>query len=354
MKSRDILKIKNIIKILPDETLSTGLSYLSSSHDAAFVFSEDKKFMGVINPYHCLIKSSYPGNAKVEHCVFHAPRIRANYPTSKVAQLMSESRVHYLPVFDERNNFIGINSARHILFLMRDSNLFNIKIDDYLKIKNRPLMTIFDSDLVSQAIHQFKTHKISKLVVINREMKLRGILTQYDLIRFLITPKKKEHRGEREGDRISFQYHQVKNFAKSYVLTLYPENLMSEALNLILDKEIGSVVIIDKEKHPLGIITTRDFLSLLVRAHRETPIEIVAKNLSKESRRIVGGFFNQLTVWSKKMPNLARARFFIKQEKGGGVFKGVLSLLPQKGKPKIIEREGKNLKKVLKQIRQGK
>lgn len=354
MKSRDILKVKNIIKLLPDETLSTALSYLSSSHDAAFVFSEDDEFMGVINPYHCLIKSSYPGNAKVEHCIFHAPRIKTNYSISKVTQLMIESRVHYLPVFDEKNNFIGITSARHILLLLRDSNLFNIKIDDYLKIKNRPLLTIFENDLVSQATHQFKTRKISKLVVINKEMKLRGILTQYDLIRFLITPKKKEHRGEREGDRISFQYHQVKNFAKSYVLTLYPENLMSEALNLILDKGIGSIVVIDKEKHPLGIITTRDFLSLLVRAHGETPVEIVAKNLSKESRRIIGGFFNQLTVWTKKLPNLTKAKFFIKQEKGGGVFKGVLSFIPQKGKPKIIKREGKNLKKVLKQIRQGK
>ncbi|MCS6956757.1 MAG: hypothetical protein NZM02_02870, partial [Patescibacteria group bacterium] len=33
-----------------------------------------------------------------------------------------------------------------------------------------------------------------------------------------------------------------------------------KAVNLILDKKIGSVVVIDKERKPINIITTRDLL----------------------------------------------------------------------------------------------
>lgn len=337
MKPQDILKVKNIIRIDPDETLSSALSYLSSSHDAAFVFSKDKKYLGVINPYHCLIRASHPWNAKAEHCLFHAPRVKSNFTISKVAQLLIESRVHYLPVFDEQNDkFIGIVSARHILALLRQSNLFHLKIKEFLQLKNKPVLTIFENDFVSQALHVFKTNKISKLVVINRDMKLVGVLTHYDLIRFLITPRKKEHRGERAGDRISFQYHQVKNFTKTYVLTLTPEHFLKDALGMILDKEIGSVVVVDQDKHPLGIITTKDFLGLIVRAERKSAIEVIAKNLSQESSRLIGGFFQQLSSWIKTIPNLAKARLFIKEEKVGEVS------------------GGKNLRKVLQDIKKAK
>ncbi len=347
MKIQDITQTKDIIKISPEQTLSSALSYLSTSHDAAFVFSDDKKFLGVINPYHCLIKTSYPGNAKVEHCVFHAPRVRTNYPISKVAQLMIESKVHYLPVFNDQDKFMGIVSARRLLGALGHLNILDLTIDNFQKIKNRPIITAYETDLVSEAIHTFKTRKISKLVIINRDMKLRGVLSYYDLIHFLITPRKKLHRGDREGNKVSLFNHQVKKFVKTYVLTLTLENTMKEALDLILDKGIGSVVITDKQRVPIGVITTRDFLDLLIRGTQEKKVEVIAKNLSKESRRAVGGFFNLLSLGARKLPNLAKIRLFVREEKGGHLFEGVLSLIPKKGNPKVIKREGKNIQKVL-------
>lgn len=348
MQQQDILKVKNIIKISPEETLSSALSYLGSSHDAAFVFSEKNDFMGVINPYHCLIKKSYPGNAHVEHCLFHAPKIRTNHPISKVAQLMIESKVHYLPVFDESNKFVGITSARHVLSKLRESQLFNLKIEEFLGLKNRPLITIYENDSVSQAIHLFKTHKISKLIVLTEDMKLKGILTHYDLISYLATPRRKGHLGDRQGNRVSFQHKQVKNFARTFVLTLPATNYLHQAMDLILEKEIGSVVIVDQEKHPIGIITTRDFLQLLAKSGKEWKFDVVAKNLSEESSRVISGFFDQLNSWVAKIPNIARAKLFVKEEKKGGVFKTVFSLIPRRGNPKVIKQEGKNLREVLK------
>lgn len=351
MKIQNIIKTTNIIKINANETLSSALNKLSSSHDAGFVFSDENKYLGVINPYYSVIKSSYPGNTKIEHCLFHAPHIKTNFSISKVAQLMIESKIHYLPVFNDNDNSIGIVSARRLIFSLRDSVVFNLKIKEVLKVKKPPLVTVFEDDFISLALNLFKTYKVSKLVVINRDMKLRGILSYYDLICFLVAPKEKEQRGERLGNKVNLGHRQVKNFSKNFVLTLTPEDSLKRALNLIIDKRIGSVVIVDGERHPIGIITTRDFLRLLVREHNDKKIEITSKNLSQENRQILGGFFNHFALWIKKIPDLTKAKLFVKEEKGGGLFEVILSLIPKKGAPKVIKREGKNLSKILRKIK---
>lgn len=347
---KDIIKTENIIRISPKDSLAVALSKLRTSHDAAFIFNGNRECLGLINPYYALISSSYPGNAKVEHCLFHPPRVRIDYPIPKVARLFIESKIHYLPVVDEQENFLGIISARHLLSHYQYSPLFQIKIEQLLKAKNRPIISIFEDDTLATAINIFKKTKVSKLVVISKELKLKGILSYYDIISYLISPRNSPHRGEREGNRISFYHQKVKNFDRSYVLTLSPDNLASEALHLILTKKIGSVVIIDQERHPIGIITTKDFLRFLTQNGNEKKLEMTAINLSNQNRRILGGFFNNLTYVIKKIPDVTKAKLFVKEEKRGGLFKISLSLIPKKGVSQVIKKEGYNLAKLLNPI----
>ncbi len=351
VKLAEIIKTNDIIKISPSENLSSALAKLTTSHDAAFVFDDDNKFEGVVNPYHDLIKSSYPGNAKVEHCLFHPPKVKKNFSLPKVIELLIESKIHYLPVFDEREGFLGIISARRILSCYMDSPLFHIKISEFLKKKNRSLVTVNEDDPLTIAIRIFKETKISKLIVVSKEARLKGILTYYDIISYLIAPKEGARKGEH--NKFSFHHLRVKNFAKSYVLTLTPDHLLSEALHLILAKKIGSVVIVDDKRHPMGIITTRDLLRFLTRQEKEKEIQIIGKNLSQKSRQIVGGFFYYLSTMMKKTPEAKNAKLIVAEEKHGGLFKVILALFPKKGEPKYIHKEGHDLSKILHKIKKN-
>lgn len=264
MRLLNILKENNIIKVLPSDHLSHVLAKLSTSHDAAFVFDENNKYMGVVSPYFTMIKSSLPGNTKVAHCLTHTSKIYLNYPISKVCELFIQAKIHYLPVFDEKEKFLGIISARRILSYFKDQPIFKVKIQEIIKKRWQGLVTVYDDDMISQAIHLFRNKKISKLIVINQSKKLKGVLSYYDLIRLMISPKYSNHRGEKISDKISFYNYRVKNFAKNYVLTLGKESLLIEAINLIIDKKIGSVIIVDDNRYPLGIITTRDILRFFI------------------------------------------------------------------------------------------
>jgi len=269
MSAQKILKTENIIKIYPDELLESALKKLSSSHDAAFVFDEKDNFLGVINPYYCVIKSSFPANTKVINCLFHPQKLKMSDTLVKVAEALINSKVHYLPIVDERDKFIGIISARRLLKFFLEDERFKIKINEVLKLKKRPLSIVKEDDSVAFVLKNFQKTHYSKLVVVDRDFKLKGLLSYFDLIYYLMMPKHKAHMGERNGVKINFYRQQVKNFMKTYVLTLTENDPLTKAIDLILDKKIGSVVIINEEKKPKQIVTTRDILSFFVKKEKE-------------------------------------------------------------------------------------
>lgn len=338
-----LIRTDNIIRISPNETLSSALAKLSSSHDAAFVFSDDNKFLGVINPYYCLIKSSYPGNAKVEHCVYHPPKLHFNYPLAKVADSFIQSKIHYLPVFDDKERFKGIISARYLISAFQLHPIFHVPIQTILKEKKKPIATVDENDSIASAINEFKKTKLSKLIVVTKDLKLKGILTYYDLITYLINPKDHPGQGQREGLKTNALHQKVKNFAKSFVFTVSPQNSLSDVVKFILTKSIGSVIVVDQNKRPIGIITTKDILRYFISQHKQKRIEIINKNLSEKSKNMLNFFYKPFAHLIRRSPNLNKAKILVEEEKQGGLFKIVLSLFPKKGKPQVIHKEGKNL-----------
>lgn len=281
MKLINILKESNIIKISPEDHLSYALSKLSSSHDAAFVFDDKDKFLGVISPYYSAIKNSYPGNTKIVNCLTHPPKIYLNYPIVKVCELFIQSKIHYLPVFSKDEKFLGIISVRRVLSYFKDLPIFKKKIEETIKKRWRPLLTVKQETTINEAFHLFKEKKISKLVVIDYQGKLRGILTYYDIINFIIQPKYKEGRGDKVGIKGSFYNLHVKTFAKSYVLTMDTEKYLSEVIETIISKKIGSIIILDKEKAPIDIITSSDILKFYINQEKFGFIKQVSSNIDK-------------------------------------------------------------------------
>lgn len=56
--------------------------------------------------------------------------------------------------------------------------------------------------------------------------------------------------------------------------TVTPETLVEDAANEMLENEIGSVVVVDEENQPVGILTTTDFVRIVAerKPKDETPV----------------------------------------------------------------------------------
>jgi len=346
-----ILKKTGIIKASPGDTLSSTLGKLTSSHDAAFVFDNDKKFVGIINPYYTLIKTSaYDGSTKVEHALFHPPHISTKDPLSRIVKLMNESKIHYLPVFDDNKRFIGITSARRILAFMKDLEISKIKIARMSHTQKGTVITVKLNDPISKALKLFKEYKTSKIVVIDTNGRLKGILSHYDLIPYLMAPGKNTQRGGR-GDKPRFKETPVKNYVKTTVMTLSEQDLVSDAIDQVLTKEIGSIILVNHESHPIGIVTTRDMLDLLREDSKRKQVRVTTKHLSKRHTVTFNDFVQYITWYVQNNETIAEAAIIYEGEKSDMLCKLHVHLSPYKGKPLVISREGKDFSKILQEVK---
>jgi len=350
---KKILKTEGIIKAHPNDTLSSVLSKLTSSHDAAFIFDDKNVFQGVINPYYTLIKSSsYDGSTKVEHALFHPPHVKEEDTIGRIVQLMNESKIHYLPVFNNKDIFLGITSARRILKYMQNMDLSKATIGSIAHTQKGLVITVLPLDPVSKAQKLFKDYKTSKIVMVDKNNKLKGIVSHYDLIPYLMAPANKPHRGDRgEKSKASFRETPVKNYAKTTVLTMSENQMISEAIEKILTLEIGSIILIDTEDHPIGTVTTRDILDLLRPDKRKKKVVVSTKHLSKKYQVTFDGFVRYVTQNLQTSVVANEINLIFNEEKNGSLFEVRVHIIMEKGDPVVIVKSGKDISKLLQDVK---
>jgi len=348
---KDLLKKNDIIRVSKDDTLSQALGHLSSSHDAAFVMDEKDNFLGVINPYYALIQSSaYDGDTKTENCLHHPPRIYEVDTIGRIAKMMSESRIHYLPVFNDKEEFVGITSARRLLKLMRNA-VDRIYLKGMIESKSTPYQTVKESDMIAQAINLFKEHKISKLLVLDNNKKLVGVLSYYDIVPYMIAPGQRKKGGRGSDERVSFKNEKIKNYMQKTLQILTEDKTAADAIDIMLEKEKGSVIVVDENGQPLGIITTRNLLDILHTQEDQKQVQLTTKNFNDAHISVITELVDYVSDHIQKEETIRSAEVIAEEEKTGVLFRISIHLIPEKGKMLVYEREGKDLPGMLRELK---
>jgi len=263
---------------------------------------------------------------------------------------MMQSKVHYLPVFDDKGEkFLGIATARRILKRLITTEKLSKNVQQILSTK-KPLVSIAESASIFDALRKFKEEKISKLVVVDSHGHLRGILAYFDLIPLSLFPKERPSFGDKAGDKDSYlKTAKVRNFMKTFVLTLPLSASLKQAAELILEKEIGSVVILGNNKTPVSIITTRDLLEygFATKERIENLSEVEIKSVKEKHLPFIKTFVEKLLTKAEKRK--AAVKVFFEEEKAGGVIRAKIQL-DIKGKTFYFSHEDKNLKRLLEKL----
>ncbi|MCH7951909.1 CBS domain-containing protein [Patescibacteria group bacterium] len=265
--AKDLLITEGILTCAPSATLSQALAKLNSSHDAVFVVSDKNKLLGVISPYYVLFQSNYPPTTKVENCLYSPPKLKLSIPIAEIARHMMQSKVYFLPVFTDSGQWQGMVSVRAIMkALVEDKTLFS-KLEFPKRTKR--MITIGEQASLNEAKALLRNEGVSRLPVVDVRGKLVGILTRYDLRQALAAPRSSQRFHSRQGQKKKYLNQPIRSFYKRAVVTAShkaPEVLM---INEMLEKRIGSIIIINAKWQPVGLVSYHDILEALSRLEFE-------------------------------------------------------------------------------------
>lgn len=155
--------------------------------------------------------------------------------------------------------------------------LSKIKIKE---VMDTPVPTVFEDDELSEVQGKFISHKTFYLPVLSRNFTLVGLISQKYLYktqspRKFVDPQVKFDPEIAQAkdilvDEDSFYFREaldsyiLRNIMHKSPTTLNPEATVAEALMLMGRKNIGCIVVVDKNQKVQGLLTHKEIVDLLV------------------------------------------------------------------------------------------
>ncbi|MFA6055068.1 MAG: CBS domain-containing protein [Thermodesulfovibrionales bacterium] len=156
-------------------------------------------------------------------------------------QKMSSNNVSCVVVKKDKKA-VGILTERDIIYLMG----INIDFDtvNLQTVMRRPVIAVSEETEIPEAANLMVINSLRRLVVVDGEHKVIGIVTQTDIIKNLSL-----------DSFISFK--KADQIMNQKIISVDEKDSLSHAISLMAKNRISCILVI-KEKKPLGIITERD------------------------------------------------------------------------------------------------
>jgi diguanylate cyclase (GGDEF)-like protein/PAS domain S-box-containing protein len=160
--------------------------------------------------------------------------------------LMKENMISSVVIVDEASKPVDIITEKDIVKMVaKHENINNLKIKD-IRHKKELFVQNQNKDMYD-AYEEMQNFGYRHIVVTNDEKEIVGVATHTDFLKYLDTD-------------LLMKSKTVEDVMISSVITLFKVDSLANAANLMLENNISSLVIIDNDNHPIGIVTERDMV----------------------------------------------------------------------------------------------
>lgn len=136
---------------------------------------------------------------------------------------------------------------------------------DVGNIMTTRVVTVEMDDRLDVVKKIFDTLKFHHLLVIDDRRKLKGIVSDRDLLRALSPYVGSATENARDIATLNKRVHQIMSRS---LITLQPDAAVPEAMQLFLEHRISCIPIVNDEFKPLGILSWRDVFKSLLGAQK--------------------------------------------------------------------------------------
>ncbi len=263
----DVEKLKELIRedyevISADETLSKVVPMLEKWEGrSGIIVEENGEIIGVIRERDlirgCVMVN--PHETKIKHFVIPTGILNFDeISLEKVARRFVEDSTPFVVV--RLNGRYGVIYIDDFLRLLK-SELSEVRAKD---VMNPEVITILRNATVAKALATMRKEGVDRVVVIDENYKVVGIITGKDVVDRIFAPRKKARMGDFRGEKEKSLSISVESIMSYPVITAEKNEEISKVIDKMIENNISSVVI-TKDGFPEGIIIKKDILEYYLR-----------------------------------------------------------------------------------------
>ena len=240
------------------------------------VLDEKGKYAGVVARRWINRSRLDPSTIKVKSLMKPAPKVDPQVAIIKAANLMINSGIRQLPVY-EKNKLIGFITDENIIHeaVTQDWGKTQIK-----EIMSKSPTVIEANRSIGAVLSLLREHGISHLPVLE-EGKIVGLISLHDIIEQIFYPRKKRTVGDIKGENVPILNVPAKGIMTKPVITVQSNITLRDAEKKMHDQNISCLPIVESDKL-VGIVTKLDFLesiSQLEAIERKFTIQFGVKDI---------------------------------------------------------------------------
>ena len=159
--------------------------------------------------------------------------------------ILFRHKIRRLVVLNEKEKPVGIITEKDIarsIYNLGTRSIKSVKVGDFM---SKNLITITKDNAIYDCAKLMRRHRISSVIVINKDGALAGLVTKTDLVSVFLTQ--------------STTPLKVASIMTKNVITADPGDSLLLIESLLINHRISRVVI-QRNRRPVGIITYRDFM----------------------------------------------------------------------------------------------
>lgn len=279
MELQDLIR-EDYFVINAEETLSKLfplIEKLGKDRAHAILVEEDGEIVGVVREKDLIRGRALknPHETKVKSLLVRTGAIDLKELTAeKVARRFIEDATPFVLVkLNGKNGVIYINDF--IKFIK--PNFEKIKVRE---VMSDDFITVRRFDTIAKALSLMKKTGTDRVIVVDENGKVIGVLTGKDVIDRVISPRKRARMGDVSGEKEKTLSIMVESIMSSPPICVKAIDSVAEVIDLMAENRISSVVV-ERDGIPEGIVMKRDVLEyyLKLQEKKELAVQFILQNV---------------------------------------------------------------------------
>ena len=189
--------------------------------------------------------------------------VAADAPVFKAISTMISRQISSLPVIDSENNLVGIISEKDVLKLLYDIEFEGGLVEEYM---TRNVISFGMNDRVDDVLDCFVKNAFRRVAILH-EGKLMSVVDRRDIIYANRAMFQTETKLRPESNEYT-----AKDVMTHGLFTAKVDTPISDAVDILLKRNIAGLPVVDDNMNLLGIISEKDIIDMIGGVHEMSRI----------------------------------------------------------------------------------